>query len=110
MNEETEREQQATQLNIPVPIEWHIPDNIQSHYASNVFVQTGQYEIIISFFEMLLPLLTGSPEENKAKIEQLGRVRAECVARIIIDPDLLPKLIDALQTTLDGYNAAKREG
>lgn len=90
-----------------IPIEWHVPDNIQSRYASNVFVQPGQYEIILSFFETLPPLLTGSPEENRTKLQELGAVRADCVARVIINPDLIPKLIQALQSGLDGYIAGK---
>ncbi len=91
-----------------LPIEWHVSENIQSRYASNVFVQAGQYELILSFFETNLPMLTGSPEENQAKLLQLGAIRAECVAQIIVDPDLVPKLIKALQASLDGYLAAKR--
>ncbi|SRR6266851_1446716 len=90
-----------------LPFDWHVSKKIQSRYASNVFVQAGEREIKLSFFETNPPILTGSPEENKAKLRQLGAIRAECVARIIVDPDLVPKLIQALQTTLDGYLALK---
>ncbi len=93
---------------VSVPIEWYTPDNIQSIYASNMFVQPGEYEITLSFFETLLPMLTGSPEENKARIERLEAIQAKCVARVIIHPDLVPKLIQALQSGLDGYLATKR--
>ena len=94
--------------NMSLPIDWHVSENIQSRYASNVFVQAGEHELILSFFETIPPILTGSPEENKAKLLQLGAIRAECIARIIVDPDLVPKLIQALQTTLNGYLAARR--
>ena len=91
-----------------LPIDWHVSENIQSRYASNAFVQAGEQELILSFFETIPPILTGSPEENRAKLLQLGAIRAECVARIIVSPELVPKLIQALQTTFEGYQATKR--
>jgi hypothetical protein len=93
---------------VNVPIEWYIPDDIQSIYASNVFIQPGEYEITLSFFETLLPILADSPEENRARIERIEAIRAKCVARVIINPELIPKLIQALQNGLDGYIATKR--
>jgi hypothetical protein len=105
----SQREQeQPVNHHFSLPIDWHVSENIQSRYASNVFVQAGEQELILSFFETIPPILAGTPEENRAKLLQLGAIRAECVARIIVDPDLVPKLIQALQTTLDGYLAAKK--
>ncbi len=106
---ETEQEGREEQLSeiLNFPIEWHVSDTLPSHYAANVFVQPGQYEVILTFFEMRPPLLTGTPEQNKATLEKLGAVRAECVSRIIIDPDLIPKLIEALQKGLEGYHASR---
>lgn len=105
----SQREQgQPENHNMSLPIDWHVSENIQSRYASNVFVQAGEQELILSFFETIPPILAGTPEENKAKLLQLGAIRAECIARIIVDPDLVPKLIQALQTTLDGYLAVKK--
>ena len=97
---------QSTSINIPV--DWHIPEDFPSPYASNMFVQVGEYEIVLSFFQTKLPLLTGTPEENKAKLEQLGIIQANCVGKIIVNPDLIPKIIEALQTTYDGYVATKK--
>ena len=108
MSEETqeEREEQPS-LTINIPIEWTVPDSIQSQYASAVFVQAGPYEIAISFFETRPPILTGMPEENRAKLEQLGAIQGKSVGRIIVDPDLVPKFIEALQAELEGYRAYK---
>jgi hypothetical protein len=102
-----EREEQPSPI-INIPIEWTVPDSIQSQYASAVFVQPGPYEIAISFFEARPPILTGTPEENKAKLEQLGPIQGKCVGRIIVDPDLVPNFIEALQGGLEGYRAYKR--
>jgi hypothetical protein len=100
-----DQEKQSTSINIPV--DWNIPEGFPSPYASNMFAQVGEYEIILSFFQTMLPLLTGTSEENKTKIEELELVRAECVGRIIVNPDLVPKIIKALQTTYDTYIATK---
>jgi hypothetical protein len=103
---EIDQQEQPTRINIPV--NWNIPDGFPSPYASNMFAQSGEYEIILSFFQAKLPLLTGTPAENRAKLEQLESITAECVSRIIVNPDLIPKIIQALQTTYDGYIATKK--
>src|SRR5437763_229654 len=87
MREETEQEQQQTD-EIKLPVDWHAPEGLQSRYANNVLVQTGQFEFVISFFEMQLPLLLGSPKENRAKLKELGEIRAECVSKIIVPPEV----------------------
>ena len=99
---------QERQQGITLPIKWNIPDDIQSRYANNVLVQSGPYEIVISFFETQYPLLAGSPEENKAQLEQLGVVQANCVSRIIVSPELLAVIIDAMQTGLNAYQQIYR--
>lgn len=103
MNEE----QQEIQ-SVSIPVEWDIPDNIQSRYVTNVLVQAGQNELVISFFEAQLPILTGTPEENNEKLEQLKAIKALCVGRMIVAPDLVPSIINALQTGLDAYRITKK--
>ncbi len=95
------------QKELQFSIDWHIPDDFPSSYASNMFAQAGEYEIILSFFQTKVPLLTGTSAENRAKLEEIGQIRAECVGRIIVNPNLVPKIIQALQTTYDGYIATK---
>jgi hypothetical protein len=94
---------------IYVPIEWHAPEDLISRYANNILVQHEEHEFIISFFEIRPPLLLGSPEEIKAKLEQTESVRAECVARIIVAADRMPSFIEALQGNLEKYLAIKSE-
>jgi len=105
MSDREPEQEQPTSINIPV--DWNIPDGFTSPYASNMFAQAGEYEIILSFFQAKLPLLTGTPEENKAKLEGLASIPAECVGRIIVNPELVPKIIKALQTTYDAYTTVK---
>lgn len=103
---EVEQEQQPGR-NINLPIQWHIPEDVQSRYVTNVLVQPGPNEIFISLFEARLPILTGTPEENSAELERLGSVKAECVGRIIVAPDTVPGIINALQVGLESYRVSK---
>ena len=104
MSEETEQEQSDE---VTLRVDWVFPENIQSRYANNVLVQIGPHEFVISFFEMQLPMLLGTPEENKEKLEEMESIRAECVSKIILSPELVPGLISALQTELERYQSQK---
>lgn len=90
---------------IILPIEWHYPEGLVSRYATNIVVQHTDQEFIISFFEVLPPVVLGSPEEQKAKTEQIKSVRGECVARIIISVDRMPEFVEALQNNLEKYRS-----
>jgi hypothetical protein len=74
-----------------------------------VLVQSGQFEIFISFFEAHVPPLLGQPEENKVKLERLGSIRAECVSKIIVSPEIVPTIISALQTGLENYRSTRSD-
>src|SRR5437588_6250380 len=102
MSEEMEQEQQQSD-EITLSVDWHFPEGLLSRYANNVLVQIGPQEFVISFFEMQLPTLLGSPEDNKAKLKEMGKIRAECVGKIIVPPILVQGLINALQTELDKF-------
>jgi len=104
MSEEIEQEQQQSD-EITLRVNWHFPEGLQSRYGNNVLVQAGQSEFTISFFEMQLPILLGPPEENKAKLQEMGSIQAECVSKVIIPPRLVKGLIDALQTELDKFSS-----
>lgn len=103
----SEQAEQEIQSYIQLPIDWHVSENLQSRYVNNVIVQPGKYEITIFFFETQLPPFVGSAEENKDFLLKRGSIRAECVGKMIVDPELMPEIIKALQTGLDGYNASK---
>jgi hypothetical protein len=99
----------ADPARVKLPIEWHCPDNLISRYANNMVVQHIGQTFAISFFEALPPLILGAPEEQLAQLERLGSVRAECVARIIVDVSAMPRFIKALQENLDKFRAISSE-
>jgi hypothetical protein len=89
-----------------VPIEWRIPRDIASRYATNMVVQHTEHEFVISFFEAYSPIVLGGPEERKAALEQIESVPAVCVARVIVAPKRLQEFIQVLQDNLDKYLAS----
>jgi hypothetical protein len=83
-----------------VPIEWHFPEGIVTRYASNMLVQFGDHDCYLSFFEIPVPVLLGTPEEQLEQAKKLKRVRAECIARIAIPLSKMPAIVEALKSTL----------
>jgi hypothetical protein len=103
----SEEEQKRDSVGLTLPVDWHISENIQSRYATNIVVQPIQHEFVISFFEAQPPIFIGTPEENRTRYQELGSIHAECVAKVIVAAERLPEFIAALQTTLAAYHAAK---
>ena len=95
MEDEEERE---------VPLEWYVPGGTISRYATNMIVQHTDQEFVISFFESAPPLLIGRP--TKEQLEGL-KVRAECVARIIITKERMPIFLETLHTNFERFMAKK---
>jgi hypothetical protein len=102
---EVEREQPQE---VMLPIEWHVPESLQGHYANNVLVQPGQFEINLFFFESRIPPFAGPPEASREYLLKQGSVRFECVGKMTVDPQLVPEIIKALQIGLDNYNASNQ--
>jgi hypothetical protein len=86
-----------------IPIIWDYPEDLVSGYATNLLVQVGEHELFVSFFETPPPLLL-APRD----VEKLENVRAECIARIVIAPERVPKFIEVLQRQLDLFNKNKK--
>jgi hypothetical protein len=95
-------------LNHQVKIDWHVPDNIESKYATNMVIQNSPNEFTVSFFEIQPPIILGPPEAVLKAVEGMDRVKAKCVARIIIAPDRMKEFINVLQTNLETYLASKQ--
>ncbi len=92
---------------ITLPVEWHVPDNIQNRYVHNLIVQPGKYELTLFFFETQVPPFAGSPEEARDFLTKLGSIRSECIGKMTVSPQLVPEIIKALQAGLDNYNLIK---
>lgn len=108
MGDENEQKQQ-TPLRMALPVEWHVPEHVNSRYVDNIIVQTKKHDATISFFEIQVPPFVGTPEEVRAFLEKVSPIRAECVSKVVVAADFLPEMIQALQTAYDEYLAVKEQ-
>jgi len=92
-----------------VPIEWHISEELDSKYATNLVIQHSEHEFIINFFEMHHPLIFGDPDHVREQWQKLESVRAECVARIIVSPNRMQEFINVMQADLNKYVGKETE-
>jgi len=92
----------VTKKEAGIPIEWYMPEGTMTPFASNMLIQTMENEFKISFFELKPAVRIEDSEPLPSKI------RADCVASVIVTADRLPKFIAALQTQLDKYIAKKQ--
>jgi hypothetical protein len=98
-------EEPVTRRGVAVPIDYRVPEDFVSRYATHIVVQHLEHEFMLSFFEVRPPLLVGAPEKIREDLAHLDSVRAECVARIIVSEGELPRFIAALQENYDRYVA-----
>lgn len=96
VTEQSEAVQEGLE-NVTIPLEWHVSDQIVSRYANHLVIQRSEQNFYLSFFEAVPPLIIGGPAETLAQLRELGAVRSECVARLVVSADRLPALITILQ-------------
>lgn len=94
----------TSELGVAVPIEWYVPEGVMTPFASNMVVQFIEDVFKISFFEPKHPIQLDKSKPPPSKI------RADCVASVIITPNKLSQFIAVLQEQLDKYNSKKQAG
>ena len=67
-------------------------------YAHHIMAQDDDNDIVVSFFEQILPFIPEDEEKRKAAIEKIQAegVTAECVAKIRIGKHRLPLFAELL--------------
>ncbi len=92
-------------VGIAVSAKPYFPDHLVSKYSNNIFVQYGEHEIIVLFFEVRPPLLSMSSTELKTMLKNQAplETKAECVARIILAPDTVPEFIEKLKSAHENF-------
>jgi len=88
-----------------VRVEWNIPLDVKSRYATLFSAQATKHEVTLSFFEPQIPVFAGTPEEIAAQTAELTAVRADCVSRVILAAEQVPELIAVLENSLKAYRA-----
>jgi hypothetical protein len=81
-------------------VQFNFPEATPTYYGRLFAAQADQHEIVLSFFDPRLPVLTGSSQEVLQQAQGITSVRADCVARVVILPERVSELISVLQTAL----------
>lgn len=80
-------------------IEWDVPDHTEAVFSNNVIVQHTDQEFILSFFVTFPPIILGDTK----KIESIDSIKAKCVSRIVLTPEKMKSLIQAMQINYQKY-------
>jgi hypothetical protein len=96
------------QLRAEVPLLFSVPVGMTSRYAHQLMLQGAENEVVLSFFEVIPPMLTGTPDEQRAIL--LKGVRAECVARISVARARFPEFVRAMQELLTASIKEETQG
>ncbi len=92
-----------------IKLERIYPDNLQSHFVSNIVVQHEPDIFILSFFEVWPPVILGADEEEKQKeLEKIKGVESKCVARLVVTPKKMAEFVKAMAENLRNYDSNKR--
>jgi hypothetical protein len=81
-----------------IPLEWVVPPDLSSRYATDMFVQRGAQEITLWFLEVRGPIVT--PMTSDFKQEGTPSAQVECVARVVVSLNRIHEFVTALQSVL----------
>jgi hypothetical protein len=96
-------EEVETVRKVTIPLEWRVPEDLETHFATNVVVSHSEAEFFLTFFEVVPPFILGDVE----KLAALKSVQAVAVARIAVAADRMEAVIDALKRNLESYRKTK---
>ncbi len=68
---------------VQMPLHFNMPVGMPSRYATNVLLQAGSDEVIISFFEAQPPLVMTDDPQAIEMLKKTG-IRADCVSKIVV--------------------------
>jgi hypothetical protein len=92
---------------VQVKLNFRIPPRMPSVYAHHMLVQPGEFEVVLSFFEVVAPIVVEKLEPEQLKALQDAGVVAECVAKVTIAKDRFRLFTDALQEVAERLTPVK---
>jgi hypothetical protein len=93
-------DESPNQNEIEVPVRFRILPGMASVTAQQLLIHTSPDSVLLSFFEIIPPvILDTNTEEQKKAILQAGVV-AECVARVNIPKSKYAEFVNTMQVVL----------
>ena len=75
-------------------LDFIVPSDIPTHYINEMSVQDFQTEFILSFFEVRTPIVLP---------DNVGSIKAHCVARVAVSVERIPEFIKALDSRFKAF-------
>lgn len=88
---------------VQIPLEWRVPEDLETHFATNVVISHSEAEFFLTFFEVVPPPVIGDVDSLRA----LKSVPAQAVARIAVAADRMEGIINAMRQNLENYRKMK---
>jgi hypothetical protein len=82
----------------PIKLNFRIPPNTPSVYATHMFIHPGPNEVVLAFYEIVHPVLTEVLSGERLKVFQESGVDAWNVARVTISKAAFPEFAKAMQS------------
>ncbi len=83
-----------------VKLNFRIPSRMPSLYAHHLFVQPFEEEVVLSFFEVVPPLILPDTEDQMKILQEQG-IPADCIARITIAKNRYQSFVEAMNRVLE---------
>jgi len=83
-------------------IYWTIPGDIKTGHATHIIMQRFGVEIIVFFFEVQTPVLSGTPEQQKDDFDKIESIEARCVGKLVISQENALMFVNSIQANALG--------
>lgn len=99
---------------VAIPVLWEGLDSAEIKFVNQMIAQLGppghEGEFLLTLGQLHPPVLMGSPDENKDKLESLPFVSVGVVAKVAIPVERVRQLRDLLTNMLDTYERTTGKG
>jgi hypothetical protein len=92
---------------IQIPIVYVGTEDVPVYFANNFVVQHFNNEFVVTFGQLIPPILLGEREERREKARSLSFAPVKVIGRYGFTEDRLRELIKALNENLEVYLKAK---
>lgn len=94
---------QSLPLQISIPLNWIVPESLDTTHATNLVIQQRGTEFTLLFFEARPPLFTGTPEEQAQKYQNLKSMDAVCVSRIVVSIENMQEMLQGMIGSINQF-------
>jgi hypothetical protein len=98
---------------VGLPIVWIGLDDAEITYANQVLFQMGDPEhlgeFLLTFGQLHPPVLLGTPEDNRARLEAIPYVPVKVVAKLSLSEVRVRELVGLLERLLTSYEGLKQQ-